>query len=274
MKTLSLGLALSGGTAKSVAHVGVIKALVEEQIPISYIAATSGGSIVGTMYASGMPISSMETVATTMSWRKLVAIRLTRLGFISSERIESFMKDTIGDLTFDDLNVPCAVTATNLVTGAKRVFVSGSVAKAVRASCSIPQIYLPVEIENEYYVDGGLAEYLPVETLEEMGADFTIASHLGPVDEAYKRPHHILQLVIQITGLMARKNYVVSEERADFVIHPNLDPYSSFDFDNAGEIIDVSYRLTRTLIGDLKREIIKKSRVWNRLRRKIRTLDE
>src|SRR5688572_13146971 len=99
-----IGIALSGGTAKSVAHVGIIKALVEAGIPIQYVAGTSGGSIVGSMFASGMPISTMEAVATTMSWRKLVSIRLTRLGFISSERIAEFVRETLGDLTFEDLN--------------------------------------------------------------------------------------------------------------------------------------------------------------------------
>ena len=140
MAPLAIGVALSGGTAKSVTHVGVLKALTEAEIPISYIAGTSGGSIVGTMYASGMPISTLEEVAVKMSWRKLIAIKLTRLGFISSERIEDFVKETVGDLTFDELNIPCAVTATNLVTGEKRVFTEGNVARAVRASCSIPQV--------------------------------------------------------------------------------------------------------------------------------------
>jgi predicted acylesterase/phospholipase RssA len=133
------------------------------------------------MLASGMPVSTMETVATTMSdWRKLVSVRLTRMGFISSERIAEFMREILGDLSFEDLNLPTAVVATDLVTGDKKVFRAGPLAIAVRASCSIPQIYLPVEIDNQYYVDGGLAEYLPVQTAMELGADFVIASHLAP----------------------------------------------------------------------------------------------
>jgi NTE family protein len=167
------------------------------------------------MVASGMPVSTMETVATTMSWRKLVSIRLTRMGFISSERIAEFMREILGDLTFEELNLPTAAVATDLVTGEKRVFRTGPLAIAVRASCSIPQIYLPVEIDNQYYVDGGLSEYLPVQTAMELGADFVIASHLAPVDPTYRRPQNILQLVVQITGLIARKNYPVSERLAE-----------------------------------------------------------
>jgi NTE family protein len=270
MARLALGVALSGGTAKSVTHVGVLKALAEAGIPISHIAGTSGGSIVSTMYASGMPVSTMEAVATTMSWRKLASIRLTRLGFISSEPIENFVRETIGDLTFEDLNIPSAVVATNLVTGDRKVFNSGPVARAVRASCSIPQVYLPVEIDGEYYVDGGLAEYLPIDSLRETGARFLVGSHLGPVDPTYRRPHHILQLVLQVTGLMARKNYVVSEKQADFIIHPNLDPFSSFDFDKADHLIEIGYRTTVRMLDSLRAEWDAKSSLFGRLARRFK----
>jgi NTE family protein len=257
--TPRIGIALSGGTAKSVAHVGVIKALSEAGIPIRYVAGTSGGSIVGSMFASGMPISTMETVATTMSWRKLVSIRLTRLGFISSERIAEFVRETLGEMTFEDLNLPTAVVATDLVTGDKKVFRNGSLSLAVRASCSIPQIYLPVEIDGEYYVDGGLSEYLPVETALELGADFVIASHLAPIDPSYRRPQNILQLVVQITGLIARKNFPISERLASFVIHPNVDAYSSFDFEHAEEMIEIGYDTARRALPALRERLARAS---------------
>jgi NTE family protein len=269
MKLPALGLALSGGTAKSVTHVGVVKALVEAGIPISYIAGTSGGSIVGSMFASGMPISTMEAVATNMSWRKLVSIRLTRLGFVSSQRIEDFVVETIGNLQFEDLAVPCAVVATNLVTGETKVFRSGPVARAVRASCSIPQIYLPVEIDGEYFVDGGLSQYLPVETAQEMGAEFVLASHLAPVDPSYRRPQNILQLVVQVTGLMARKNFPISEAKADYVVHPNVDAYSSFDFEHAAEMIEIGYDATRRVIDDLKEKWERSGGLGQRIVRKL-----
>jgi len=253
--TPRIGLALSGGTAKSVTHVGVIKALSEAGIPFYCVAGTSGGSIVGSMLASGMPVSTMETAATTMSWRKLVRVRLTRMGFISSERIAEFVREMLGDITFEELNLPTAVVATNLVTGEKKVFRDGPVAQAVRASCSIPQIYLPVEIDDQYYVDGGLSEYLPVETALELGADFVIASHLAPVDPTYRRPQNILQLVVQITGLIARKNFPISERLANFVIHPNVDAYSSFDFDHSEEMIEIGYDTARRAIPALRERL-------------------
>lgn len=272
MSLPSLGLALSGGTAKSVTHVGVLKALTEARIPISYIAGTSGGSIVGTMYASGMPISTLESIATTMSWRKLVSIKLTRLGFISSGRIEDFMRETIGDIEFSDLTIPCGVVAANLLTGDKRVFTSGPVARAVRASCSIPQIYLPVEIDGQYYVDGGLAEYLPAESVRELGGEFVVGSSLAPVDDTYRRPHHILQLIIQLTGLMARKNLVASLPHVDVLVHPDLDRFSAFDFDNAAAMIEVGYEATQRMIDRLVRVWHEKGTLRGRLMRRLRRI--
>jgi len=265
-----LGLALSGGTAKSVAHVGVLKALAGAGVTVSYVTGTSGGSIVGTMFASGMPLSSLEDIATTMSWRKLVSIRVSRLGFISSERIEEFMKDAIGDITFDQLKIPCGVVATNLVTGEKRVFVRGPIARVVRASCSIPQIYLPVEIDGHYYVDGGLAEYLPAESVLDLGCEFVVGSNLGPVDESYHRPHHILQLVVQITGLMARKNLVVSQNYVDVMIHPNLDTFSAFDFDSAEKMIEIAYDTTMRSLDELQEAWERKGGFRTRLLRRLR----
>lgn len=254
-----MGLALSGGTAKAIAHVGVIQALAEAKIPIDYIAATSGGSIVGTFYASGMPLSSILHIANNLSWSKLISIRLSRLGFVSSKRIEDFVKDIIGDITFDDLKIPCHVIATDLETGRKHVFNSGPVARAVRASCSIPQIFLPVEIDGHYYVDGGFSEYLPVGTLHEIEHMFVIGVHLAQDKGIYRRPRNYLQLAIHIMGLVAKTNYVISREKADVLIHPHMDPFSPFDFDTSEELIELGYQTTKDLIPKIQKRWKRKS---------------
>lgn len=242
MKKLPFGLALSGGTAKSVAHVGIIKALAEENITVDYIAGTSGGSILAVLFASGMPVSTMEELALEMSWKKLMSVKLSRLGFISSAKIEEFIQKVIGGITFEELKVPCCVIATDLETGDKKVFDSGAVAPAVRASCSIPQIYLPVEIDGRSYIDGGICEYLGIETLRERaGRVFAVGSHLGSTHSRYTHPRNMLHLIMQLTNITAKKNYVNSVAAADFIIHPDLDEFSSFDFDNAQTMIDLGY---------------------------------
>ncbi len=269
MSDIKIGVALSGGTAKSVTHVGIIKALVEADIPIACAAGCSGGSIVASMFASGMPVTTMESIAVNMSWRKLASIRLTRLGFISSAPIEDFVRELIGDMTFGDMKIPLGVIATNLETGDRRNFTEGPVAPVVRASCSIPQLYLPVELEGRYYVDGGLAEYLPVQSTLDVGADFVIACHLASPEHHYKRPKHILDLIMQLTGLMARKNFAESEQLASYIIRPNLSAFGSFDFDQASTLVELGYEATQLHLDSIKDEIDRRSSWLFKLKQKL-----
>ncbi len=270
MNPLPIGLALSGGTAKSVLHVGVIRALREAKLPISFIAGTSGGSIVATIAASGAKTAHMERIAAGLSWRKLARIKLSRLGFVSSAPIEQFVEKVLPGLRFEHLEIPCAVTATDLLTGKTAVFTRGPVARAVRASCSIPQIYLPVEIEGRPYVDGGLAQYLPVETVRAFGEQYTVAVNLGPSRNAYQPPENLLQLIMQVTNMVAKQNVKDSIAYADAVIHPNLDDYNAFDFRNTQELIELGYETTRAQLPRLKQDWYRASRPWRRIFNRIR----
>lgn len=266
MARLPVGVALSGGTARAVLHVGVLKALAEAGIPIDYIAGTSGGSIAAAIYAFGEPIDVMENVATGLSWWKLASIRFSRLGFISSRPIELFLDKTLQGARFEDLKIPCAIPLTDLLTGERVPFTSGPVARVVRASCSIPQIYLPVEIDGRHYVDGGMSEYLPVQSVQRFGPQFTIAVNLDTEAGNYKPPRHRLGVIIQFISMVARQNVVPSVYRADYVIHPNVDAYSSFDFSAAGELIELGYRFTLSHVDEIKREWRRRSRWITRVK--------
>ena len=270
MRKLPIGVALSGGTAKATLHIGALRALLEANIPINYLAGTSGGSIVAVMHAAGIPTDDMAELADTMSWWKLASIKLSKLGFVSSEPIEQFIDDLLPQKTFEELSTPCALTVTNLLTGRKEVFKSGPIAPIVRASCSIPQIYLPVELHGKYYVDGGLAEYLPVETVQGFGEQFSIGINLSTKRNTYERPGNILQLIMQITNMIAKQNIPHSMGRADYLIHPDIDQYSSFDFGNTRELIELGYRYTKGNIGALTTAWQKKSRLWQRAIRRLR----
>jgi len=276
MARLPVGIALSGGTARSVLHVGVLKALSESGIPIDYIAGTSGGSIAASMYAFGEPIEVMEKVATGLSWWKLASIRFSRLGFISSRPIEVFLDKTFQGARFEDLAIPCAVPVTDLVTGERVTFRSGPVARVVRASCSIPQIYLPVEINGRRYVDGAMSEYLPVESVQTLGPQFTIGVNLDTRNDAYVAPRHKLGVIAQFVGMVARQNVVRSVQQADYILHPDVDGYSPFDFSAAGELIDLGYRYTLEHMDEIRRQWRRKSGWLGRLaaRMKRRRLDE
>lgn len=259
MARLPVGVALSGGTARSVLHVGVLKALTESGIPIDYIAGTSGGSMAAAIYAHGESIEVMEQVATSLSWWKLASIRVSRLGFISSRPIETFMDKTLKGARFEELETPCAVPVTDFVTGECVVFRSGPVAPVVRASCSIPQIYLPTEINGRPCVDGGLSQYLPVQAVQAFGPQFTIGVNLNTRIRDYKPARHKLGLVIQYISMVSRQNVERSVLSADYVLHPDVDAYSPFDFSAAGELIDLGYRFTMARIDEIRQQWRRKS---------------
>jgi len=269
MKALPIGLALSGGTAKAIAHVGVLQALSEGQLSIDFVAGTSGGSIVAVLKALGMSIEEMQGVAGSLSWTQLASIKLTRLGIVSSRRIETLIHGFVGDKTFSDLSIPCAVTATDLITGEKRVFRQGSIARAVRASCTIPQIFLPVEIDGRYYVDGGLSEYLPIETVQEWGEQFTIGVHVSRMPETIERPNHIIQLMMYVVQLIARQNLSSSLTKADFVLAPDVGMYSAFDFGNAKDLMEAGYTTAKQEMSGLRRAVARKNRWLSQLKRRF-----
>jgi NTE family protein len=251
---LPIGVALSGGTAKALAHIGVLRAFGDAGLPIDYLAGTSGGSLVATFFASGIPPSDIAEIAKDLSWGKLVKLRISRLGVVSSKPIEDFVKRHLGDVQFSDFATPTAVVATDLATGESKAFRSGGVARAVRASCTIPQIFLPVEIDKKYYVDGGFSEYLPVETLDDIGEMFTIGVHLAHKTPMYGRPRNYLQLAMHLTGLVAKTNYVDSIKKADIVIHPDMDRFSPFDFEPSGDLMDAGYEAAKEMIPRIVKE--------------------
>src|SRR5688500_7233928 len=172
-----IGLALSGGAARGIAHVGVLKAFAEFQIPIDYIAGTSAGSLVGAAYASGMPIADIEEMGRTLRWRDLGRMTMSRLGVQTNDRLENFLRDRLPVTRFEDLAVPLAVVATDLQTGTAVVMKDeGDIPFAIRASCAIPGWYVPVtDSEGRQLVDGGLVAGLPSSVARGMGAELVIA---------------------------------------------------------------------------------------------------
>lgn len=273
MGTVSIGLALSGGTAKSVAHIGVIKALEESGITIDYLSGTSGGSIVAVLYAAGRSIDELAQLAEGMRWRKLAGLTLPKLGLLSSEKIREFIVDAVGDLDFDQLRIPTAVVAADLTTGMKKVFREGKVALACQASSSIPEIYCPVEIDGHCVVDGGLIEYLPVETLASFGEIFKIGVNLGKNEGILRsKPRHLLEVIMQVTGFVSQQNATISGRKADFIISPDLERFGAFALHRASDIITAGYIEALKVLPQLHGAIRSYRSLSNRLKRLRRSL--
>src|SRR5512140_933022 len=146
MAKVRVGLALSGGTAKTIAHIGVLEALEDAGIEVSCMAGTSGGAVVGSLYAAGFSIPELKALARSVKWKNLARLSFPRLGLLSNDTINRFLSDLLGQRTFDQLKIPMAVVATNLLTGERAIFNKGSVALAAQVSSTIPHLFSPVEI--------------------------------------------------------------------------------------------------------------------------------
>ncbi len=189
-----VGLALGGGGARGMAHVGVIRVLEREGIPIDCIAGTSAGSLVGAAYAAGIRGHALLDMALELRWRHIVRLAWPRQGFLSFEKLESYLVRTLGDLAFTDLDIPYAAVTADLATGEQVVLKEGRVAAAVRASCSVPGFVTPVEVNGRLLVDGGVVNNLPISVARELGADVVIAVGLGAPPGYY--PKGPLQMAI------------------------------------------------------------------------------
>jgi NTE family protein len=162
------------------------------------------------------------------------------------------------------------VLGTDLHTGLKHVFNSGSVARAVQISCSLPHFFLPIEHENKMLIDGGLSEYLPIQTTRDMGAQFVIGVNLGSQTGDYNKPKHILQLFMQVNNLVAKQNMRRSVQYADYLIEPDLTEFSAFDFEKSENLIELLYDLTKSKIDEIQKAYDDKNKLFNRVRNTFR----
>src|SRR5262249_35479905 len=147
----------------------------EYKIPISYIAATSVGSIIGAAYAARVPISEMEKMAETIRWKDLGSVSFRLMGISDSARMEKYLAKILPCSTFEKLSIPLEVTATNLLTGELIIFKNGDLYRAIRSSCALPWVYAPVEVNGTLVADGGLTMSIPCRVVKQMGADIVIA---------------------------------------------------------------------------------------------------
>ena len=179
-KAPKIGLALSGGVARGLAHIGVLKALEEESIPIDMIAGTSAGALIGACYAKERNIATLEEIALGVDWKGLAHLVDPNLiflwkGFVQGQKVESFISSLIGDVKFEDLEIPLAVVAADVESMEEVVINKGSVIEAVRASISMPVIFTPVKWGNRFLIDGGVVNPMPVNVVRNMGAEIVIA---------------------------------------------------------------------------------------------------
>ena len=173
-----IGLALNGGGARGAGHVGVLDVLDRENIPVDFIAGASAGSVVGAAYAAGIRGQRLVDMTLQTRWRHSIRLTWPRDGLVSLAPLENRLIKIMGDLTFADLHIPFAAVTTDMATGEQVVLRHGRVAPAVRASCSVPGVMTPLELDGRLLADGGVVNNLPISVVRDMGADVVIAVSL------------------------------------------------------------------------------------------------
>jgi NTE family protein len=233
----SIGLALGGGFARGIAHIGVLKVLEEEDIPVSIVTGTSVGALIGACYCSGLSLAEMQDVAHNTRFTSFARWTLSRMGFASNDRMISFLTRTLKCKTFEELRIPLGVTATDFNTGEGVVFHSGSVIDPVRASCAYPGMFLPVDIRGRYLVDGMLSHPVPTRPLREMGAERVIAVHLKGTWSNGGPPRNLFDVIGQSFAIAQDAMSCLWREAADIVIEPDVAGFAYDDFKRADDLI-------------------------------------
>lgn len=249
-----VGLALGAGGARGFAHIGVLQVLEKHHIPIDFIAGSSIGSLVGALYCMGHDSKTLERFALLFREKFYLDFTLPKMGFISGKRMKEFLNLLTQGKSFSDLQIPLTVVATDLLNGEKVLFREGSVADAVRASISIPGIFVPEEIDGKLLVDGGVVDRVPASVVKEMGADVIIAVDVSSL-KIKPQIKSIIDVILQSIDIMQNEMVRRHELNTDIVIRPNLSNYSLRSFEQAAELIELGKSETEKQLAKIKNTI-------------------
>lgn len=272
-KTPLIGLALSGGAARGIAHVGVLQALVENEIPINFIAGTSAGALVGGAMASGLPLSEIEILARTLRWRDVGRMTMSRSGVQSNERLEQYLRARLPVTKFEELPIPFAAVTTELNSGQPVILRdNGDVPFAIRASCAIPGWYVPVvDEQGRQLVDGGLVANVPVSVARSMGADIVIAVDVNSEGAKFLGPSlSLIGVVIQSMLVVQRMASLAQLESADLVIRPRVGHIRWDEMGRAAELMAAGREAGMEMLPDIRTRIeaaMEARPKWYQLRR-------
>lgn len=261
---IKVGIALGGGGARGLAHIGVLKALEEEDVPIGAISGTSVGALIGGLYAAGISTAQMEQMTQEIGWSSLTnysrfsLLRLMVTGQkLSTNNMEVYLRRHIGDTRFDELKIPFSCVATDIQTGEKLVFREGPVALAARASATIPGMFEPVPFRHRFLVDGGLVSNLPTDLVALMGADPIVAVDVT-ADFVHAQQKNVLDVLNQAIYIQSERLTQDELSRAQVVIRPRLDDITMMDLSRSDECIDAGTLAGRRAVPQIKRLILDK----------------
>ena len=253
-KKKKVTLVLGGGSARGMAHIGVLKVFEREKIPIDQVVGTSMGALIGAAYSLGVPISMMEEKAYKSSINKLLDPTIPTMGLLAGDRLEASIKDLIDDKGFSDCRIPVAVVTTDMENGEDVIHQKGDLVKVIRASCSWPGVVNPVRIDGKLLSDGGIKHSVPTMIARSLGAEYVIAVDVGFCVKI-GRIENIFQMILQsfqITGSMLNQCQASS---ADVIINVNLGNINQISFDRSREIVQKGVEAAEAKVAQIKKDL-------------------
>lgn len=249
-----IGLALGSGSARGFAHIGVIQTLLENHIPIDYIAGSSIGALIGSFFAvQGRPDFFHQGLQ-KINRKKFLDFCMPKMGLIKGNKIQEMVSLFTYGKHLEQFHIPMAVVATELQTGKRKVFVKGNAAEAVRASISIPGVFVPYEIQGKRYIDGGVIDRVPVTVVRQMGAHIVIGVDVSS-RKIYGEVTSIFDVIMQSLQIMETQIIKPTEFRTDILIRPDVERFKPRAFTNLDQIIMEGARATKAMLPKI-REVI------------------
>ncbi|MBC7751130.1 MAG: patatin-like phospholipase family protein [Candidatus Saccharibacteria bacterium] len=248
-----IALALGGGGAKGFAHIGVIKVLESHGIRPKIITGTSAGSFVGSLYASGMTAYQLQEVASALKESDIRDITISSQGFMVGQKLQDYVNLQVKNKPIEQFPIRFAAIATQLDTGKKTVFNRGNTGQAVRASCSIPNIFIPATVAGKRYVDGGLVSPIPVVSARDMGADIVIAVDISARPKAGSGG--VFGVLDQTFNIMGQQGIDKELAQASIVITPNVGSVGILDLNSRQQSILEGERATQAQLAAIDRVI-------------------
>lgn len=246
-----IGLALGSGGARGFAHIGVIKVLEEAQIPIHCIAGSSMGALVGAFYGSGYTPSQMEKMALHFQRKYYLDITVPKMGLIAGDKVKQLIKILTKGKKIEDLKPLLRIVATDLLKGEKVVFHEGDIATAVRASISIPGIFVPEKVNGRLLVDGAVVDRVPVSEVKKLDTDIVIAVDVSYL-EVEPQINSIFDVIMHCMDIMEREMIRFREIESDIMIRPMINQYSSTAFTNTNKIIQHGEDAARAKLSEIQ----------------------
>ena len=259
----TIGLTLSAGALRGASHIGVVEVLSESGLPIDYMSGTSMGCIVGALFNAGLPLEHLQDLVNDIKINYIsrdfniggILKYLFTEKLFSSEQFQEFIDQEVGSKNFEDLPRPFACVSADIKTGEKVIFDSGPLALGVRASMNLPGVFKPVEYRQRLLVDGGVVDYMPVDLVKKMGADFTIAVYALP-NFSNGAPSNVLGYVLRMGDLRGAALTEGSEHAADFVILSRVADIGSANISQATLAIEIGASSAYLALPQLKEKLI------------------